>query len=101
MFNSGDVEALGAALEQMKKGLAVIREYCSEECDGCPLYRHNVCGYYCELDLDADIDKGLLNDFVDYSAGVCEAKERKAFTEVTGIDAGWYDFNDDRTEVME
>lgn len=66
MYNSLHIEALKKAIEQMKKGLAVFEEYCTEDCEHCPLYKANVCGYFLELDPTAKITDGLLSNFVDF-----------------------------------
>lgn len=66
MYNSLHVEALRKALNQMKEAQAVFGEYCTEDCEHCPLYKANVCGYYLEIDPSVDVSDGLLNNFVDF-----------------------------------
>lgn len=69
MYNSMHIELLKKAIEQMKQGLKVFEEYCTEDCEHCPLFKANVCGYYLELDPTATIDDGLLDSFVDFHEG--------------------------------
>ena len=76
MYNSLHVEALKKALQKMKEGLAVFEEYCTEDCEGCPLYKANICGYYLELDCTADISDGTLSNFVDFHEYGRYAEER-------------------------
>ena len=98
MHSNLEIEALKKALELMKQGLAVFEEYCTEDCEHCPLYKTNVCGYKLELDPTADIDDRTLGSFIDFHDGKAYVIERCDFERATGIDAGWYDFNEDRTE---
>lgn len=98
MYNGGHIDALRKALELIKKGKAVFKEYCTEDCENCPLYKANVCGYDMEIDTEANITYGLLDDFVDYHEKVEDKRERQNFYAVTGVDPAWYDFNNDRTE---
>ena len=66
MYNSLDVEALKQALTKIKEGIEVFKEYCTEDCENCPLYKKNACGYYLEIDPTANISDGLLSNFVDF-----------------------------------
>lgn len=76
MYNSLDVEALKKAIEQMKNALDVFEEYCTEDCEHCPLYKANVCGYHLEIDPTANITDGLLSNFVDFHEARGYAEER-------------------------
>ena len=66
MYNSLHIEALKKALEQIKQGIAVFEEYCTEDCEHCPLYKANVCGYYMELVPTPNITDAVLSNFVDF-----------------------------------
>ena len=78
MYNGNQIEALKKALKQMKEGLKVFEEYCTEDCEHCPLYKANVCGFYLELDPTAKISDGLLDRFVDFHEGHGIAEERNS-----------------------
>lgn len=81
MYNSLAIEALKKAQEQMKKGLAVFEEYCTEDCEHCPLYKANACGYYMELDPTAKLSDGLLSNFIDFHEERGYAEERNGIWE--------------------
>lgn len=98
MYNTLEVEALKQALEQIRQGVAVFEEYCTEDCEHCPLYKENICGYHMEIDHTAEITDRLLNAYVDYHDGKAYIIERCDFERATGIDPAWYDFNEDRTK---
>ena len=66
MYNEGHVKALREAVEQMKKAVEVFEEYCTEDCEHCPLYKANACGYYLELVPTAEISDAVLSNFVDF-----------------------------------
>ena len=76
MYNGSHVEALKQAVEKMKEGLAVFEEYCTEDCEHCPLYKANVCGWFLEIDPTAKISDGLLSNFVDFKEGRMCHEER-------------------------
>ena len=76
MYNELHVEALKQAMAKIKEGLAVFEEYCTEDCEHCPLYKANVCGFYLEIDPTAKISDGLLSNFVDFHEGRGYAEER-------------------------
>jgi len=66
MYNSLEVDALKKALEQIKQGIAVFEEYCTEDCKHCPLYKADACGYYMELVPTPKVTDGVLSNFVDF-----------------------------------
>lgn len=99
MYNTGEIEELREALELIKKGKEIIAKYCTEDCENCPLYEAEVCGYEVDMPIDADanITYGVLDEFVEYHSKVEAKADRQTFREATGIDPAWYDFNEDRT----
>lgn len=76
MYNSMHVESLKKAIEKIKEGTAIFEEYCTEDCENCPLYKADICGYYMELDITKDISDGLLSNFVDFHEFGRYAEER-------------------------
>ena len=97
MYNSGHIEALRKAINTMKEQNEVLKEYCTEECYICPLSK--MCDWDGNIDFgDPKLTDETLDKFVDLHTQVKEARERLNFTMATGIDAGWYDHNEDRSE---
>lgn len=76
MYNSMQVEALKQAMAKIKEGLAVFEEYCTEDCEHCPLYRKGVCGYHMEFVPDETVTDAVLSNFVDFHEGRGYAEER-------------------------
>lgn len=76
MYNSLHVEALKKAMTKIKEGLAVFEEYCTEDCEHCPLYKKGVCGYYLEFVPDDTVTDAVLSNFVDFKEGRMCPEER-------------------------
>lgn len=90
-------EALREAIKTMQTQNEVIKEYCTNECEDCPL--KDMCDWEGNIEfLNEGITDELLEQYVDFHDEWEYRNERKTFKEVTGIDPAWYDFNDDRTE---
>ena len=97
MYNTGHIQALMQAIEEMKKANAVFKEYCTEHCQICPL--KDVCDWdgYIEYN-DPRLTEEALDRFVDLHEEITYRQERRDFKTATGIDPAWYDFNEDRSE---
>lgn len=74
MYNELHVEALKQAMNKIKEGLAVFEEYCTEDCEHCPLT--NVCGYHMEFVPDDTVTDAVLSNFVDFHEGRACVEER-------------------------
>lgn len=96
MYNNGHIRALRQAIEALKKQNAVLLEYCTKECHICPL--KDMCDWdgYIEY-ADAKLTDEVLDAYVDLYEQITHERERRTFKEVTGINAEWYDHNEDRT----
>lgn len=66
MYNSLHIESLKTALEQIKQGIAVFEEYCTEDCEHCPLYKADACGYHMEFVPTEKLNDAVLSNFVDF-----------------------------------
>lgn len=98
MSNNLDIKAIKEALDQIRKHSEAIQEYCTKECEECPCSK--MCDWEGNLDYtDSRITDEVLDRFVEWHDKWQTAQDRKTFKEVTGIDPGWYDFHEDRTEV--
>lgn len=92
-------ENLIAHVQAIKANMQAVLDYCTEECDKCPLRG------YCDRDGWLDyMDDGLesierMADYLDYYDRVTERREIEQFEDATGVDAGWYMFNDDRSDT--
>lgn len=96
-------EQMLEVIEQVRFLNVSLAKYCTEECDKCPLCSE--CLGEGLLDPDADYNIEKCADFIDYydrwqAKKDAEAlqRENEEFTEITGIDYGWYLFNDDRSD---
>lgn len=58
------IEHLKQALEQIRQGIAVFEEYCTEDCEHCPLYKADTCGYHMELVPNDKVTDTVLDDFI-------------------------------------
>lgn len=65
MYNKFQIDRLKAALSKMREGLEEFEQYCTEDCENCPLYKANICGYYMEF-VPQQISDNTLSKFVDY-----------------------------------
>ena len=102
MYNTGHIEYLMQAVKQARKARAAFLEYCAAEygkyCEDCPL--EDMCDWDGHIDMcDERITAELLDAYVEYYNAKENEADRKTLYEATGIDAGWYDFNDDRREI--
>lgn len=96
-MNEMHIRALQEAIENIKKADAAIQEYCTDNCEHCPL--SDMCDWEGHIDAyDSRITEGVLDSLVDFHEAHEAAQERKTFKEVTGIDPAWYCFNEDRTQ---
>jgi hypothetical protein len=100
MYNEGHIKSLRKAIDTMKAQNEVLKEYCTNECHICPL--SNMCDWDGNIDFaDPKLTDEALDRYVDLHKEVTDARERANFTQTTGIDAGWYDFNDDRSNFWD
>lgn len=98
MYNDLQVKALREAIDTLKKSNGVLKEYCTNECEKCPL--EDMCDWEGNVDFnDERLTDSKLDDYVEYYEGETYKAERRRFKEVTGIDPAWYDFNEDRSET--
>lgn len=58
------IEHLQQALEQIRQGIAVFEEYCTEDCEHCPLCKADACGYRMELVPNDKVTDTVLDDFI-------------------------------------
>ena len=96
-MNALCIKAIKEAISTMQKANEVIKEYCTNECEICPL--KDMCDWEGNIDfLDSRINDSVLDKYIDLHTEWEYRNERKTFKEATGIDPAWYDFNNDRTE---
>lgn len=97
MYNEMHIKALQEAIEAMKKAGEVFKEYCTNECENCPL--SEFCDWQGAIAYtDDDLTEEVLDQFVEFHDAWETAKDQQTFKEVTGIDPAWYCFNEDRTQ---
>lgn len=58
------IEHLKQALELIRQGIAGFEEYCTEDCEHCPLYKADACGYHMELVPNDKVTDTVLDDFI-------------------------------------
>lgn len=92
-------ETLIEHVQAIRTHMQAITEYCTEECKKCPL--RGFCDWYGGIDC---MDEGATSiermaDYINYYDKVTERREIKQFEDATGVDAGWYMFNDDRSDT--
>lgn len=86
-------------VQAIKANMQAVLDYCTEECEKCPL--RGFCDWYGGIDY---MDEGMesierMADYLDYYDRVTERREIEQFEDATGVDAGWYMFNDDRSDT--
>lgn len=65
MSNELHIKSLKDAMAKINEGMEVFKEYCTEDCEHCPLFKINVCGYYMEFVPTDAVTDSVLNNFVD------------------------------------
>lgn len=95
-------EQLLEVIGQIKFLDTLVAKHCTGRCNGCPM--KSECLGEGTLDPDADYDIEKCADFIDYydkwqaeQDKEQARREDQEFTAVTGIDYGWYMFNEDRS----
>lgn len=76
MYNSQQVKCLKEAMAKIKEGLAVFEEFCTDDCEHCPLFKKSVCGYHMEFVPDDSVTDALLSNFVDFYDGRIVPEDR-------------------------
>ena len=96
MYNTPHIKAIQTAFAEMQKIQAEIADYCTDDCERCPLNDH--CDWEGHIAFWEGITESEIDAFVEKHNRAEEIEQRRTFREATGVDPAWYDFNDDRTD---